>query len=287
MRGRGIDFEHRFWTSRWAEDLLLKSINERKELFAVRFGLSEVRSSDKLVYGLDPHKEPDLLILDRRLLEPKEIQLLEATDFVRAERALFKTGGALHFAIEKAVAAIEVEFSPYQAKEMKGRDWRPKSEEEWDKRPLKHANPPIAPNIWVKEEDLSKLLGWQEALGVHIVVTHVFDQEAFAISLNTIARFNTALLADPNNSNKLQVTRGIFKKVQAYDRVDAQGAGERKTVFIVTPFVATKVGDIQNVNVHAQLGVSASKKYVTHPVFSGGEIVISDEFVNLLLTPAA
>jgi hypothetical protein len=287
MKGRGIDFEHRFRTSRWAEDLLLKSINGRRELFAARFGLSEIRSSDKLIYGLDPHKEPDLLILDRRRLDAKELRILEATDFVQAERALFNAGGSLRFAIEKAVAAIEVEFSPYRAKEMKGRNWKPKSEEAWNKRPLKHANPPTAPNIWVKEEDLGKLLGWQNALGVHIVVAHVFDQEAFAVSLNAIASFNETLIANLRNSNKLQMTRGIFKKVQAYDRVDAQGAGEKKTVFVVTPFVATKVGDIQNVNVHAQLGVSASKKYVTHPVFSDGEFVISDEFVNLLLTPTA
>ena len=54
MKGRGIDFEHRFKTSRWAEDLLIRSLVKKNDILTVRFGLSEVRSGEELVYGKGP-----------------------------------------------------------------------------------------------------------------------------------------------------------------------------------------------------------------------------------------
>jgi hypothetical protein len=74
----------------------------------------------------------------------------------------------------------------------------------------------------------------------------------------------------------------IFKINQTYDRIDAQGAREQKTVFVTTPAVAIKIGDVKDVNVAAQLGVSSSKKYVTHSIFSGGRIVFTSEFLSML-----
>jgi hypothetical protein len=47
--------------------------------------------------------------------------------------------------------------------------------------------------------------------------------------------------------------------------------------------VATKIGNIRGVKVSAQLGVSASMKYVSHVIFSGGEVEIADDFVDFLL----
>ena len=78
------------------------------------------------------------------------------------------------------------------------------------------------------------------------------------------------------------MTTGIFKKEQSYDRSDAQGAGEKKPVFNVSPAAAVKVGAVNNVKVEAQLGLSASKKYVTHSIFSGGHITFSPEFLSML-----
>ena len=80
----------------------------------------------------------------------------------------------------------------------------------------------------------------------------------------------------------LQVTGGIFKKIQNYDRTDAQGAGEQKTVFVITPAVAIKVGNITGVKVKAQLGISSSKKYVSHVLFKGGKLEASNELLELL-----
>ena len=71
----------------------------------------------------------------------------------------------------------------------------------------------------------------------------------------------------------------IFRKLQAYDRVDAQGAGEKKIVFVVTPAAAIRVGTIADVEISAQWGLSQSKKYVAHILFQGGKLSLDPAFV--------
>jgi hypothetical protein len=282
VRGRGIDFEHRFKTSRWAEDLLIEALGANRGLLTVRFGLSEVRPEQELSYGGTRYKEPDLLTYLRGDLTEHQIHTLRNTDLVREPRPSFRRGGQLRFAVEKALAALEVEFSPYRAAEMKGRDWKPRTPEEWRKRPLKHANPPTAPNIFVKCEDLGPLLEWEEQFGAPTVVVHLFDQEAFAVDLRTVADFDEEYSNRPADQNMLQMTTGIFKSLQPYDRVDAQGAGERKLVFRVAPSAAVKAGDLRGVRVSTQLGISASKKYVSQVLFSGGRLDVTREFLDFL-----
>lgn len=177
---------------------------------------------------------------------------------------------------------MEIEFSPYKAREMKDRNWKIRTAAEWERRPLKHAKPPIAPNIWVKEGDIAKLMAWQEDFGIPIVVAHFFDQAAFAVSLSKVADFRRAHLADEAGRKRLQVTSGIFAKVQDYDRVDMQGAGEQKPVFIITPAAAEKIGDITDVKVSAQIDISGSRKYVSHVIFSGGKLDLTPGFLPFL-----
>jgi hypothetical protein len=288
MKGRGIDFEHRFKTSRWAEDLLIRNLLKKNDLLAVRYGLSEIRKAEELVYGTSDYKEPDLLLYRVSALRENEVNFLKETDLVTEDRKRFDPDGGLRWCIERALAAIEVEFSPYRASEMKGRHWKPKTLDEWKRRPLKHANPPTAPNIWVKQEDLKKLMAWERDYGLPILVVHLFDQEAFSIPLDTIQDFDSEYERHPVEQKKLQMTTGIFKKLQSYDRVDSQGAREQKLVYVVTPSAAIKVGDIDDVKVETQLGISASKKYVSHTLFSGGRLNVSAEFLGYLrsLTPS-
>jgi hypothetical protein len=282
MAGRGIDFEHKFKTSRWAEDLLLKSLSAHPGLLAIRFGLSQVKASGDVIYDKSSWKEPDLLVYKISDLTERERKFLEANDLSAESREKIREGGEHHFVVAKASAAVEVEFSPYKASEMKGRFWKPKTVEQWERRPLKNANPPIAPNIWVKEEDLSRLNGWENEYGVPILIAHLFDQEGFAVALKAVNKLNEKFSEAGCDQIRLQMTTGIFKKSQTYDRIDAQGAREQKIVFITTPAVATKIGDVKDVNVAAQLGVSTSKKYVTHSIFSGGRIVFTPEFLTLI-----
>src|ERR1039458_2245760 len=156
MAGRGIDFEHKFKTSRWAEYLLLQNLSAQAGLLVVRFGLSQVKVSADVKYDKKSWKEPDLLVYKIADLTERERKILEASDLSTESREKIRGGGELHFVVAKASAAVEVEFSPYKANEMKGRFWKPKTTEQWERRPLKNANPPIAPNIWVKEEDLDR-----------------------------------------------------------------------------------------------------------------------------------
>jgi hypothetical protein len=283
-RGRGIDFEHRFKTSRWAEDALLAELNRQSAWIAVRYGLSEVQSAESLgKYSKTDEKEPDLLVLNRGHLNPKQISLIEKVNSEKADRVELFLNGDLTFLLKKAFVAIEVEFSPYKASEMKGRHWKKKTNAQWEKRPLKHANPPVAPNIFVKEEDLAPLLTWQKRNEIPIVITHVFDQEAFAISLNQIQKFEASFASLQTEAQRgLQVTTGIFKKIQTYDRVDAQGAAEKKAVYCVSPAASVKTADIQNVQVKAQLGVSPSGKYVSHVIFEGGKVSFTPGYLKLL-----
>lgn len=282
MAGRGIDFEHKFKTSRWAEDLLLKNLCTQTGLIAVRFGLSQVKASRDVAYDKNVWKEPDLLVYKTANLAERERRILAVSDLPKENRAKLRRGGELHFVVAKASVAIEVEFSPYKSSEMKGRLWKPKTAEQWDHRPLKNANPPIAPNIWVKEEDLSRLNGWKNEFGVPIVIAHLFDQEGFAVALEAINKFNKKFCESDCDQVRLQMTTGIFKKSQTYDRTDAQGAREHKIVFVTTPAVAIKIGEVTGVKVAAQLGVSTSKKYVTHSIFSGGRIAFTSEFLSML-----
>jgi hypothetical protein len=282
MRGRGIDFEHRFNTSRWAEDLLIQALGHRHGLRTVRFGLSAVRPDDQLVYGETTYKEPDLLTFVLEDLTDNQKEILRSENLETVDRAQFDEGHRLQFVFEKALAAIEVEFSPYRAKEMKDRNWVPRTLERWNQRPLKRANPPTAPNVIVKEEDLPKLTEWQVNTGVPIAVVHLFDQEGFAVTLDTLREFDERYTRHPAQQTRQQITTGIFKTVQTYDRVDAQGAAEKKTIFKVTPAAGIKVGDLEDVKVSSQLSVSSSKKYVTHPIFSSGRLSVSEEFLQLL-----
>src|SRR5580704_1778729 len=134
MRDRGIDFVHRFNTGRWAEDLLIAALGAKHDLIAVRFGISEVRHDGLQDYVRGEFKEPDLLIYDVARLAVEEQAVLRERDLVKEPRSSFIRGGALHFVMRKALAAIEVEFSPYKAAEMKDRHWKPRSREAWEKR---------------------------------------------------------------------------------------------------------------------------------------------------------
>ncbi len=281
IRGRGKDYELRFKTSQWAENLLIEGLNDA-ELLVVRLGLSAIGEKN-IIEIQDPSiKVPDLLIFARADLSeadiaklPRDLSLLPADILSSAEYVTL---------VGKARAAIEVEFSPYKASQMAGRSWVIHTEEKMAKRLLKHAKPPTAPNIWIKEEDLSRLKKWERSFKVPIVVVHVFDEEAFAIPLEKIYEFDSAYTArDEEGKRKLQLGGGIFKKLQTYDRVDAQGAREQKWVFVVSPATAWFAGKVQNVIVEAQLDISASKKYIAHPIFKGGNFELADDFVSQLL----
>jgi hypothetical protein len=279
-RGRGSDYKQRFQTSRWAEDVFFEHLNAHDDIVAVRFGLSKVSDADEVDVGDETIKEPDLLAYRRSSLSTNEAAFL-----TKKKLALDETPRSElpEFVYRKAKAAFEVEFSPYRASEMKDRFKLPAPYGPDKKTPKNIPSPPTAPNIFVKDEDLGRLTKWQERHKVRdIFVAHFFDQEAFMINLKRISefrrRYDDLEFAEKKEIINLQRRTGIFFSEQSYDRVDAQGAGEKKWVYRVHPNVATKLGNIQDVVVGSQLSLSASKKYVSHVLFSGGNLTFLKDF---------
>lgn len=282
-KGRGLDFTHRFNTSRWAEDLLFEALNAPETgLLCVRLGLSQASEDNKPAEDDVDVKEPDLLVFRRASLTLSELRALQ-TDLTQLRSAEIAESPELRGILAKALLAIEVEFSPYRASEMAKRDWKPVPMSKLLKgRPRKHADPPCAPNIWIKVEDLPRLQRWMRRFRTPIAVVHIFDQEAFAIDLKSILKFERRFPDSPQDRVNVQLSTGIFRKDQSYDRVDAQGAGERKLVYVVSPAAAVPVGSVEGVTVESQIGTSASKKYVAHVVFRGGRIKLHAAFLELI-----
>ncbi|WP_191083031.1 hypothetical protein [Roseococcus microcysteis] len=279
-RGRGSDYKQKFQTSRWAEDIFFRHLNAHPDIVAIRFGLSKFTESNEIDPGDESIKEPDLLVYCKNDLSDQEKAFFLDADFALDDMS---RSGLPDFVYRKACAAFEVEFSPYKAADMKGRHKLPKPYEPGQKLPKKAPAPPTAPNIFVKEEDLDRLSEWQRRSGVsNMFVAHFFDQEAFMVNLDTILSFRQNYRAIPQDDMReiinIQRRTGIFFGEQSYDRVDAQGAREKKWVYRVHPNKTIKIGIVQNVDVGSQLSLSSSQKYVSHVLFTGGEIIFSDEF---------
>ena len=104
MLGRGIDFEQKFKTSRWAEDLLLKGLNKIDNLIAVRLGISEVKQSDGVAYDKYGPKEPDILVLKKNNLSSDELNLINNKDLSEFPRTQFDPDANLGFVIKKTLS---------------------------------------------------------------------------------------------------------------------------------------------------------------------------------------
>lgn len=280
--GRGIDFEHRFNTSRWAEDRVHEALTS-KGLISVRLGASKVAEIIARDQAEIEVKEPDLLILEARKLSAAQMKVLREYEFDLSEIPpdQLKDKPRWRFLWKCALFALEIEFSPYKATAMKQRHW---ARRDPNKKVLKHAKPPIAPNIWVKVEDLDRLSAWQDSFGVKIFVFHLFDEEAFGIGLDTLLSENHALNQIKNDEElrRRQLSTGIFRKEQNYNRVDQEAASERKMVFVVAPAACTKIANLVEVEVASQLGMSKSGKYVSHVLFYGGKFEPLPELWNLI-----
>jgi len=284
-RGRGVDFEHRYKASKWAEDRLLEAFH-RTMFECVRLGISGYSADNTIATAAGQPKVPDLLVVDKTHLTPHQLELVSSLDhdLREVEEARLHDGGDLAFLLANAVCAIEVEFSPYRAKEMTGRQWQPRTVEVFDRRPLRTAKPPTAPNIFVKEEDVDPLNEWSAQARIPIVVMHVFDQEVFAYDLASLVEWRLRYQADPSQLPRLCHTTGIFRQNMNYNRTDAQGASETKVVYMISPAAARFAGEAKNVKVVAQLDLSSSKKYVASVKFDGGDIVLEPAFVAWLQT---
>ncbi|MBB3896608.1 hypothetical protein [Roseococcus suduntuyensis] len=278
-RGRGADFENRFNASRWAENLLFQEINKLGPYLLIRYGASFSSDSKYVDLGDITIKEPDLLLYLKEELTQTELEWLVSNDLsVPAGGSVSKPS----FVLSKARLAFEVEFSPYRASEMKERYKIPRLIP--SNRNIPKTLPvPVAPNIFVKDEDLGRLEKWSALNCVPIIVAHIFDQEAFLFPLAGILEFRTIFVTlDRRGQFNLQRGLGVFFKEQNYGRVDAEQAAERKWVYCIHPLASLKLADVVEVEIGAQWALSSGKKYVSNVVFSNGSLSFDPLFLDLL-----
>lgn len=223
---RGSDFLMRFSQGRWAEDILMRTINATADLRAIPYGPSSVAPSEpqemeRYFERLDKvgavGKQPDLLILPRddyRAIRPQ-------LDEIGIANLPFTPEADLDFLRSRAIIAVEVENSLWVAHKMpdydqevrlseliakKRRFRKPESIERWEHwtrsvQQFINAAPKRGelkgfleskkvPTIIIKDEDLAPLTKWENNFDVPIFVFHVFYDQAYYISLQEAREFD-------------------------------------------------------------------------------------------------
>ena len=216
---RGSDFLMRFSQGRWAEDIIMRTINATENFRAVPYGPSSVAPSEphdmemyfeRLDRASAVGKRPDLLILPRKDYEVVHPRLEE----VGFANLPFTPEADLDFLISRAIIAVEVENSLWVAREMpdygkgvalteliaKPRRFRKPEKiaqwETWTKNVQRFCSQSEArkrlkgfletakvPTVIIKQEDLGPLMDWEVNYNVPIFIFHVFYDEAYYISL--------------------------------------------------------------------------------------------------------
>jgi hypothetical protein len=217
---RGSDFLMRFSQGRWAEDIVVRTINTTDDWSAVPYGPSSVAPSDphemelyfeRLDKAGAVGKQPDLLILSKDDYEAIHPRL----DEIGLANLPFTPEGDLDFLRSRAVIAVEVENSLWVAREMpdydkgieltelitrKRRFRKPESIARWEnwtesvrrfcaqseaRRHLKgFLETAKVPTVIIKDEDLEPLTEWETKFDIPIFVFHLFYDEAHYISLH-------------------------------------------------------------------------------------------------------
>ena len=280
--------------SRWAEDLAISGFEETP-LIAVHFGPSS--ASNMEIINMDTNiKEPDLLVFRQDSLTSEELDLLNAMNdatesgennqLMICDRNEFDDGGDYSWVINKAIAAIEIEYSASNSLAFRERECQPKM---WTLRkrqgPKNIPDPPAAPNVWVKREDLNRLQAWEEKYEIPIIVLHFFNHEAFAVRLSFVRQhlqeISRLARSSRPRANRYMQENGIYANTHEYIHYLAEGASQEKEVVRVAPFASIKAGDVSDVVIATDVSEQHAK-YVAKIIFRGGRIDYSPDFIELL-----
>ena len=294
VRGRGKDFTGNLRMSRWAEDLSISAFDSTSYI-AVHFGASSSTHAPYVEVDLNT-KEPDLLVFRRADLLPEELKFLERMNEITEEndnselmtcnRSDFEEGKNLHWVLNKAVCAIEVDQSASNSKAFRERDCEPKPWEIKKRQgPKNLPNPPSAPNVWIKIEDIPRLCAWQENHGVRIVILHLFNYEAFGVTLSDVhsasQRIESFAKSSRPRAYRYMRESGFFLKEHNYANNLAQGSSMNKQGILVAPYASTKAADIRDVAVKSEV-FEQHAKYAAKVIFEGGSVKFTPEFMRLI-----
>lgn len=270
---RDSDFAMRFEQGRWSEDRLIQAINSTADLRAIPYGRSQIGPDDRdsikeywrnycaaESYG----KRPDLLVLHKADYNWALEQLGDDPTVASEVRCAP--------VVAKALCGIEAENSLWIAKRMKDFDTTI---------PLRNANP-IAPNIWVKEQDLPGLKVWMHHYRKPVVVVQVFFDCAYAVELNAVIESVERLVSvDEVTRKALSKKIGVFVRVQKYP--DSRGGSSTKTVFVTHHSVAVRFGDLSSEpTATARVIFEPNGRIMPYVAFSGGTLRVTPDGEGLL-----
>ena len=270
---RGLDFLMRWMQGRWSEERIINAINDTEEYRAVPYGISRVYIGDSKEtikeywekyskiekYG----KRPDIVVFKKTVYEEIKDQLSEDPTLMSEDEWCPL--------IKRSLCAIEAENSLWRASKMPDKDL---------KLPLPRKSNIIAPNIWVKEEDVERLLSWQRIYRKPIYVVQVFYDLAFAARLTTILEKVRKIKEQEEKSRTSEMKKlGLIISTQKY--VDSRsGVAQSKEVYRLHPAAAILFGYlVEEPRLEPKVLETKTGKMLPYVHFSGGTLKLSDEFL--------
>jgi len=277
---RGVDFLIRNEQGRWAEDLIIETINATDDFQAVRYGLSRAimvkcgkewakyweRYQEVEKYG----KRPDIIIFEKKDYYNirKELESLSSK---YGDSSLIPEDEWEKY-IKDAVCAIEVEMSLWKASKMPHKDM---------KLPLKKKSV-VAPMIWVKEDDAFSLEKWYNKFKKCIYVVQVFYDMAYIAPLFLIIEKARKILSveDKKERNEIMKREGLIITTQKF--IDERtGVATERTVYRLHPAIAKEFGRLKRPpNIELKIIEDERGKILPFLKFSNGLLEINQEILN-------
>jgi hypothetical protein len=300
---RGSDFLMRFSQGRWAEDILVRTINATADFRAIPYGPSSVapsepREMERYFERLDKAgaigKQPDLLILSRSDYAAIRSQLEQ----IGISNLPFTPEADLNFLRSRAIIAVEVENSLWVARSMpdygqevklselvtlKRRFRKPESIERWkrwtkDVRQFISASPERedlkgfleskkVPTVIIKDEDLGPVVEWESSFNIPILVFHVFYDQAYYISLQEAREL---------------IESGVIPPTEQTFYAPG-GPTTSKTIYKIWYTLAHELGTLtEPPEMSAKFIQDKNGHILPYVHFSGGEMTLSEDILTLL-----
>jgi type II restriction enzyme len=280
-RPRGLDFLIRNEQGRWAEELVVETINSNETDFeAIKYGVSRavmVKSYKEWVEYWEKYqkvekygKRPNVLVFRKSTFKEFEGELRNYIE-VHGDTSLIPEETWEKY-VKRAVCALEIEMSLWMASKMPGKNM---------KLPLKKLDV-IAPMIWVKEEDANRLLEWYEKYQKPIYAIQVFYDLAYIAPLKVIVDKARKIkeLRDKRKMQEAMKHEGLIIEEQEYlDGVTA--VKTRKVVYRLHPAAAKLFGWlIEPPKINVELLVDEKGKIIPFLKFSNGKLKINPEILE-------
>jgi hypothetical protein len=279
---RGLDFLIRNEQGRWAEELVIETINNETDFKAVRYGISRavmVKSYNEWVKYWEKYqsvekygKRPNVLVFRKNTFREFEEKLKgyikEYSDSSLIPEEIWEDY------VRKSVCALEVEMSLWKASKMPDKDM---------KLPLRKTRNIIAPMIWVKEEDVSKLESWMKRHNKPIYAIQVFYDLAyiapFQLIINKANRVKSA--RSKEMEREVMKREGLMIEKQKY-RDEITGRTTTKIVYRLHPATTMLFGElIEPPKINVEVLEDKKGRIIPFLKFSDGKLKINPRVIEM------